>query len=91
MCYRFFFDIDVKEGEVFVATDDKQLVITSATCIQNLKVAINAKGGDYWHYDRYCDHMETYQIAMWLSLMETHNFQAYDQMTKTTDKAKSRV
>ena len=64
MCYRDFFDIDVKGGEVFVATDDKQSVITSATCIQNLKVSINAKGGDRWHYDRYCNHMEIDQIVM---------------------------
>ena len=61
-------------------------MITSATCIQNLKVAINAKGGDYWHYDRYCDHMETYQIVMWFSLMETYKFQTYDTTIRREDK-----
>ena len=72
MFYRVFFEIDVKGGEGSVATDDKQSVITSATYIHNLKVSINAKGGESWHYDRYCDHMETYHIVMWLSLVETH-------------------
>ena len=73
MCYRIFFDIDVKGGEVIFATDDKKSVFTSTTCIQNLKVAINANGGDCWNYYRYCDHMEIDQIVMWLSLMETHS------------------
>ena len=70
--YRFFFDIDVKEGEVLFATDDKELVITSTTCIHNLKVVVNAKGGDCWNYDRYCNHMETDHIVIWLSLMAKH-------------------
>ena len=86
LCYRVLFDIDVKGGEVFFATDDKQPMITSATRIHNFKVSINAKEGYYWNYYRYCDHMETYQIVMWLSLMETHKFQAYDPIARRTDK-----
>ena len=84
-----FFDIDVKGGEYFVAKDDKQSVIKSATSIQNLNASINAKGGDCWHCDRYCDHMEIDHIVMWFSLMETHNFQAYDPTTRRIDKQRS--
>ena len=74
MCYRVLFDIDVKGGEDFVATHDEQSMITGAACIQNLKVSINAKRGDYWNYDRYCNHMKIDQIVMGLSLMETHSY-----------------
>ena len=64
MLYRVFFDIDVKWGEVFVSTDDKQSVITSATCIHNLKFSMNGKGGDCWNYDWYCDDPDK-QIRLW--------------------------
>ena len=64
MCYRFLFDIDVKGREAIFATYDKQSVITGTTCIQKLKVLINAKGGDWWNYDRFYDHIETNQIVM---------------------------
>ena len=72
MCDRVFFDIDVKGGEVNFVAYDKQMVITSTKCIQNLKVAINAKGGDCWNYERCCNQMEAYQIVIWFSLMEKH-------------------